>query len=145
MTGIPDRLLALLTPTAAPAVLLWPLLRPASRRAMPLAQAANLSIYRDQFAELERDLAAGTLGPPTSTTGTRGARAAAAGRGERQPAAPASARRGRDVAWLQWSSALQCRCAPGCSTGISGSPQASAPPKHAALDPSSITSGSSRP
>ena len=39
---------------------LWPLLRPASR-ARTTAQAASLSIYRDQFAELERDLKLGTL------------------------------------------------------------------------------------
>lgn len=39
---------------------LWPLLRPAAG-ARATAQAANLSIYRDQFAELERDLKLGTL------------------------------------------------------------------------------------
>jgi cytochrome c-type biogenesis protein CcmH len=39
---------------------LWPLLRP-SAGARTTAQAASLSIYCDQFAELERDLKLGTL------------------------------------------------------------------------------------
>lgn len=39
---------------------LWPLLRPAAG-ARTTVRAANLSIYRDQFAELERDLRLGTL------------------------------------------------------------------------------------
>lgn len=41
---------------------LWPLLKPGAR-ARVTAQAASLSIYRDQFAELERDLKQGTLEP----------------------------------------------------------------------------------
>jgi cytochrome c-type biogenesis protein CcmH len=39
---------------------LWPLLRPAART-RTTAHAASLSIYRDQFAELERDLRLGTI------------------------------------------------------------------------------------
>lgn len=53
-------LLALLT-TATVAALLWPLLRmrlPARDRL-----SGELAIYRDQLAELERERAAGTLGP----------------------------------------------------------------------------------
>jgi cytochrome c-type biogenesis protein CcmI len=46
---------------------LWPLLRPAAR-AHSTAQAASLSIYRDQFAELERDLKLGTLEPAQSSS-----------------------------------------------------------------------------
>jgi cytochrome c-type biogenesis protein CcmH len=42
------------------AFLLLPLLR-ALRTGAPTERAANLSIYRDQFAELERDLASGVL------------------------------------------------------------------------------------
>ena len=42
------------------AFLLLPLLR-ARRTGAPTERAANLSIYRDQFAELERDLASGVL------------------------------------------------------------------------------------
>ena len=42
------------------AFLLLPLLR-ARRSGVPSERSANLSIYRDQFAELERDLAAGVL------------------------------------------------------------------------------------
>jgi len=41
--------------------ILLPLLRPALRQ-HDSARSVGLSIYRDQFAELERDLAAGTLG-----------------------------------------------------------------------------------
>ena len=42
------------------AFVLWPLLR-ASTRPAATTQGANLAIYRDQFAELERDLKLGTL------------------------------------------------------------------------------------
>ncbi len=42
------------------AVLILPLLR-ARRGVAPSERAANLSIYRDQFSELERDLASGVL------------------------------------------------------------------------------------
>ncbi len=57
-------LLALLT-TATVAALLWPLLRtrlPARDRLR-----AELAIYRDQLAELDRERAAGTLGPTEAT------------------------------------------------------------------------------
>lgn len=42
------------------AFVLWPLLR-SPWRARASQRAANLAVYRDQFAELERDLALGTL------------------------------------------------------------------------------------
>ena len=45
---------------AAVLLLVLPLLRPGRRAPTSLA-GANVSIYRDQFAELERDLAGGTL------------------------------------------------------------------------------------
>lgn len=45
---------------AALGFLLWPLLR-GRTRATASTQAANLAVYRDQFAELERDLELGTL------------------------------------------------------------------------------------
>lgn len=45
---------------AALGFLLWPLLR-GRARATASTQAANLAVYRDQFAELERDLELGTL------------------------------------------------------------------------------------
>ena len=44
---------------AALLFLLWPLLR--APRASASMQAANLSVYRDQFAELERDLRLGVI------------------------------------------------------------------------------------
>lgn len=43
------------------AFVLWPLLRGSARSASS-SEAANLVVYRDQFAELERDLRLGTLG-----------------------------------------------------------------------------------
>ena len=46
---------------AALLFILWPLIRPALRQ-NDSARSVGLSIYRDQFAELERDLTAGTLG-----------------------------------------------------------------------------------
>lgn len=51
--------LALMTAVAVMAVL-WPLSR---RRAPREAREADLAVYRDQLAELERDLAAGLLSP----------------------------------------------------------------------------------
>jgi cytochrome c-type biogenesis protein CcmH len=45
---------------AALAFVLWPLLRTRAAQRISLRQA-NLSVYRDQFAELERDLELGTL------------------------------------------------------------------------------------
>jgi cytochrome c-type biogenesis protein CcmH len=47
---------------AALLLILWPLLRPAVRQ-NDSAGSVGLSIYRDQFTELERDLGTGTLGP----------------------------------------------------------------------------------
>jgi cytochrome c-type biogenesis protein CcmH len=58
MTGFV--LAAALLTLAALAFVLWPLLRGRVRAPMSLRQA-NLSVYRDQFAELERDLALGVL------------------------------------------------------------------------------------
>ncbi len=52
--------LATVMALVAIAFVLWPLLRP-SGRARVERQAANVSIYRDQFADLEADLARGTL------------------------------------------------------------------------------------
>jgi cytochrome c-type biogenesis protein CcmH len=51
--------LAVLLVLAALLFVLWPLLR--APRAAATTQAANLDVYRDQFAELERDVRLGTI------------------------------------------------------------------------------------
>ena len=48
--------------TVALAWILWPLLRPPSSQAVEHS-AANVRIFRDQFADLDADLARGTLSP----------------------------------------------------------------------------------
>ena len=53
--------IALLLLVIAVAVVLWPLLRRSNLPAFG-RELSNLDIHRDQFAELDRDLAAGTLG-----------------------------------------------------------------------------------
>jgi cytochrome c-type biogenesis protein CcmH len=52
---------ALLLLAIAVAIVLWPLLRRSNSAAFG-RELSNLDIHRDQFAELDRDLAAGTLG-----------------------------------------------------------------------------------
>ena len=53
--------LALLLLVIAVAIVLWPLLRRSNSPAFG-RESSNLDIHRDHFAELDRDLAAGTLG-----------------------------------------------------------------------------------
>ncbi len=53
--------IALLLLVIAVAIVLWPLLRRSNSPAFG-RELSNLDIHRDQFAELDRDLAAGTLG-----------------------------------------------------------------------------------
>lgn len=53
--------IALLLLVIAVAIVLWPLLRRSNLPAFG-RELSNLDIHRDQFAELDRDLAAGTLG-----------------------------------------------------------------------------------
>jgi cytochrome c-type biogenesis protein CcmH len=55
-------ILAALMVLVAIAFVLWPLVRPSSGGRVE-RQAANLSIFRDQFADLEADLGRGTLSP----------------------------------------------------------------------------------
>ena len=53
---------ALLTVLAL-AILVMPLVRPRARSGASVSRAAsNLTVFRDQIAELDADLAAGTLG-----------------------------------------------------------------------------------
>lgn len=53
--------LALLLLAGALGAVLWPLLRVPAAKAAAGGAASNLDIHRDQYAELDRDLAAGTL------------------------------------------------------------------------------------
>ena len=53
-------IVAILMVAAALAWILWPLLRPANRKSIE-RRVANLTIYKDQFADLDADLARGSL------------------------------------------------------------------------------------
>ena len=48
--------------TVALAWVLWPLLRPTPARSVEHS-AANVTIFKDQFADLDADLARGTISP----------------------------------------------------------------------------------
>ena len=53
-------IVAILMVAAALAWVLWPLLRPANRKSIEL-RAANLTIFKDQFADLDADLRRGSI------------------------------------------------------------------------------------
>jgi cytochrome c-type biogenesis protein CcmH len=53
-------IIATLMVAAALAWLLWPLLRPTSRRSLE-TRAANITVFKDQFADLDADLTRGTI------------------------------------------------------------------------------------
>ena len=121
---------------AALLFILWPLLRPALRQ-HDSARSVGLSIYRDQFAELERDLAAGTLGQEQY--------AAARAELERRMldevsavAAPATAppSSGR---YLAIAIAIALPVVAGLLYWHLGQPQGIGAAHHAAPDPSSLT------
>lgn len=127
---------AALLVAAALLFVLWPLLR---TRAIPHAsrESANLSIYRDQFAELERDLRLGTL----DSTQYEAARAELQRRLlDEVPAAPAATSRvaasGRLVAL---AIGIGLPVAAGLLYWRLGQPEGIGAPKHAAQEPSSIT------
>ena len=121
---------------AAVLVLVVPLLRPGRRAQTSLADA-NVSIYRDQFAELERDLAGGTL--------TEDQYAQARAELERRmlddvdASAPAKSKASR--------SGIAAAVVVGVAVPVSaallymhlGNPQALIAPKHPPLDASSVT------
>jgi len=121
---------------AALLFILWPLLRPAPRP-NDSARSVGLSIYRDQFAELQRDLAAGTLGAEQYDS----ARAELERRmlDEVSPvAAPVTAphRSGRYLAIVI---AITLPVVAGLLYWHLGQPQGIGAAQHAAKDPSSLT------
>ena len=121
---------------AALLFILWPLLRPALRQ-HDSARSVGLSIYRDQFAELERDLAAGTLGQEQYE--------AARAELERRMldevsavAAPATAPQ-RSGRYLAIAIAIALPVVAGLLYWHLGQPQGIGAAHHAAPDPSSLT------
>jgi cytochrome c-type biogenesis protein CcmH len=119
------------------AFLLLPLLW-ARRGGAPTERAANLSIYRDQFAELERDLASGVL------TEDQYAQARVeleqrlledVGRGPPMPTA--GAKRSNRISAVAVAIAVPVLA--GLLYWHLGAPQALMAPKRAPLDPSNIT------
>jgi cytochrome c-type biogenesis protein CcmH len=115
---------------------LWPLLRPTSH-ARTTVQAASLSIYRDQFTELERDLKLGTL----DSAQYDNARAELERRlldevAAQEPAAGAARRTGRGLAVL--IAVVMPVCA-GLLYWHLGRPSGIGAPKHTVADASNIT------
>jgi cytochrome c-type biogenesis protein CcmH len=130
-------LIAALLTLAALGFVLWPLLRAGARQPLSLRQA-NLSVFRDQFAELERDLKLGVLDASQYE--------AARDELERRLLDDVGEQRaGPGVASLRSSRLIAVAigiCIPvlaGLLYWRLGSPDALRPAKHAAVDPSSIT------
>jgi len=121
---------------AALLFILWPLLRPASRQG-DSARSVGLSIYRDQFAELERDLAAGTLGPEQYDA----ARAELERRmlDEVSPVAVPMTAPHRSGRYLAIAIAIALPVVAGMLYWHLGQPQGIGAAQHAAKDPSSLT------
>jgi len=115
--------------------ILLPLLRPALRQ-HDSARSVGLSIYRDQFAELERDLAAGTLGQEQYDT----ARAELERRmlDEVSAVAPAIVPQ-RSGRYLALAIAIALPVVAGLLYWHLGRPQGIGAAHHAAPDPSSLT------
>ena len=120
---------------AALLFILWPLLGPALRQ-NDSARTVGLSIYRDQFAELERDLAAGTLGQEQYDT----ARAELERRmlDEVSAVAPAIVPQ-RSGRYLALAIAIALPVVAGLLYWHLGRPQGIGAAHHAAPDPSSLT------
>jgi cytochrome c-type biogenesis protein CcmH len=130
-------LVAALLTLAALIFVLWPLLRGRGRAPLSLRQA-NLSIYRDQFAELERDLAQGVL--------DAGQYESARGELERRLLEEVGAdSAGREVPAPRrsWIAAAVIGVAIPVLAGLLytrlGTPEALDPSRPAAVDPASIT------
>ena len=120
---------------AALLFILWPLLGPALRQ-NDSARTVGLSIYRDQFAELERDLAAGTLGQEQYDT----ARAELERRmlDEVSAVAPAIVPQ-RSGRYLALAIAIALPVVAGLLYWHLGRPQGIGAAHHAAPEPSSLT------
>jgi cytochrome c-type biogenesis protein CcmH len=121
---------------AALLFVLWPLVRPGS---LPRAstRSTNLSIYRDQFAELERDLSAGTLGADQyDVARTELERRMLDEVGTESVARAAPSRSGRYAAV---AIGVALPVVAGLLYWHLGQPQGIGAPKHATKDPSSLT------
>jgi cytochrome c-type biogenesis protein CcmH len=131
-------LVAALLTLAALAFVLWPLLR-ARPRAPVSPRQANLSVYRDQFAELERDLKLGVLDASQYESAHSELERRVLEEVGEQPAqdrtspVPASSR----LAAL--AIGLAVPIVAGLLYWRLGTPDALSPPKPAALDPGAIT------
>ena len=128
---------ALLT-AAALAFVLIPLLRPEQHKRASV-RAVNLSIYRDQFTELERDLKLGTI----DAAQYENARAELERRllDEAAPRSddPAPDVRSRSAGWTALGIGIGVPLCAGLLYWHLGQPQGIGAPKHAAQDPASIT------
>jgi cytochrome c-type biogenesis protein CcmH len=117
--------------------LVLPLLR-TRRGGAPSERAANLSIYRDQFAELERDLASGVLTADQYAQSRAELEQRLLDDVERTPAASA-----RATKWSNRGAAALVAIAVPVVAGLLywhlGTPQALNPPAHGAVDPSNMT------
>lgn len=122
---------------AAVAWLVWPLIRHRAGAAASQADA-NVSIYRDQFAELERDLQAGVLSAEQYGV----ARVELERRLLEDVGAPDQRSRGA-MSWSGRLAAIAVGVAlPVCAGMLYfylGNPQGLTAPKHAAADPSNIS------
>jgi cytochrome c-type biogenesis protein CcmH len=129
-------LIAIALTGAAILLLVLPLLRPGPR-AVESPREANVSIYRDQYRELDRDLDTGTL---TSEQYVR-ARAELELRllDDVDSSEPANVRPSRSARQAALIVAIALPICAGVLYLYLGNPQALRVPKHAALDASSIT------
>ena len=130
-------LLAALLIAISLAFLLLPLLR--TRRAgAPSERAANLSIYRDQFAELERDLASGVLTEDQYAQARAELEQRLLDDVERAPSA-----RSATTKWSNRGAAAAVTIAVPVVAGLLywhlGTPQALTVPKRAPVDASNVT------
>ena len=129
--------LAALLTAAAVAWLVWPLIAHRGRPAATSADA-NLSIYRDQFAELERDLQSGVLGEEQYGV----ARAELERRLLEEVEGPRQASRGAPSRSGQMAAIVVGVALPVCAGLLYfylGNPQGLTAPRHAAADPANVT------
>jgi len=126
---------ALLT-LAALGFVTWPLLRP-SRAQRATAQSTSVSIYRDQFAELERDLELGTLDQTQYDSARAELERRLLEEVGTQPAEIGTAR--RDGRWLALSIAVLMPLTAGLLYWHLGKPSGIGAAKHRVVDPSNMT------
>ena len=127
---------ALLT-VAALAFVLWPLWRTSARQPMSVRQA-NLSVFRDQFAELERDLELGVLDASQYESARNELERRLLEDVGDQGTGPAAASL-RSSRLVGLAIGVCIPVVAGLLYWRLGSPDALQPAKHAAVDPSSIT------